>query len=169
LWTFVLIPNKRNKQTNKQTNKQNSCVAVCLLLFSFLQPDTPSFLENWSYIGRDCKRCGTVPGSTAVECLLSSTGPATLPDGACKAKCTLGAEKDRIQAPITSLPGNSGSCAIYVPDQCCVAVSSYGTSNDKDQGVCALNCENFYSPIDPDKPLSDLWAKRMAVLPDATL
>ncbi|WIA08000.1 hypothetical protein OEZ85_007471 [Tetradesmus obliquus] len=132
-------------------------------------PDTPSFLENWSYIGSDCKTCGTVPGSTAVECLLSSTGPATLPDGACKAKCTLGAEKDFIQAPITSLPGNSGSCAIYVPDQCCVAVSSYGLSDDKDKGVCALNCKNFYSPIDPDKPLSDLWAKRLAVLPDATL
>jgi hypothetical protein len=116
-----------------------------------MQAATPTELENWSYIGKQCAEC-------KIECRLSHIGPAKMPGG------TLGKGPDAIHAPLTSLQGNSGSCALYAPDKCCIGVSHITKNDGK---TCSETCQNFWSPIMAEKPLSALWAKRMKVLPNA--
>ncbi|WIA30227.1 hypothetical protein OEZ86_000318 [Tetradesmus obliquus] len=115
-------------------------------------PATSADIENWSYIGKDCKTCD-------IRCELSHIGPARFPGG------TLGKGPNKVHMPLTSLQGNSGSCALYAPDQCCIAVSHVTTA----AVTCSNTCDNYWSPIMAEKPLSDLWAKRMMVLPNAAM
>jgi hypothetical protein len=125
------------------------------LYLCYLQPATPVNVENWSYVGNDCATCGR-------ECRLSRIGPAVGP----VAGNTLGAGPNAVRMPLTSFGGNSGSCAIYAPDGCCIAVSSFATNPT---GACGTNCENFWSPIMSTQPLSTLWATRMRTLPNAAM
>jgi hypothetical protein len=121
----------------------------------YLQATTPVNVENWSYIGNDCADCVRVP---PIECLLSRVGPATGPVNG--NALTFGAGPAAMQMPLTSMRGNSGSCAIYSPDGCCIAISSYAVG-----GSCGTNCENFWSPIMSSRPLTTLWAARQRTLP----
>jgi len=96
------------------------------------------------------------PNPPGVACPLSHVGPSTL-----NPPTTLGDTPGAaaINTPITSFPGNSGSCLLNSPDQCCYAVSSYGTR------ACSPDCQaNRYSPIMVERPLSALWASRQVVL-----
>ncbi|KAF6254687.1 hypothetical protein COO60DRAFT_1462569 [Scenedesmus sp. NREL 46B-D3] len=117
-------------------------------------PTTPVNVENWSYIGGDCATCN-------VECWLSRMGPAQGPNGN-----TLGTGPNAIRMPLTSLPGNSGSCAVYSPDGCCIAVSSFALIPG---GTCGVSCNNYWSPIMSTRPLANLWERRMRVLPNAAM
>jgi hypothetical protein len=120
-----------------------------------LQPGTRINVENWSYVGYPCADCGK-------ECLLSRIGPAEW-----RTTNTLGFGPNAIRMPLTSFPGNSGSCAIHAPDGCCIAVSSFELNTIN--GTCGTNCNNYWSPIMSERPLSDLWFYRMKVLPNAQM
>jgi hypothetical protein len=65
---------------------------------------------------------------------------------------------------LACLAGMSGSCALYAPDQCCIGIASYAVV---DPDVCAETCENYWSPIMPEKPLNALWKTMQYQLPNA--